>query len=79
MKKVGITGGIGSGKSTVCQVWQNEGAYVINADDLAKELIVNNKIIKQELIKAFGQQTYHPDGSLNRTYLAEQAFGKGRV
>ena len=79
MKKIGITGGIGSGKSTVCQVWQNEGAYVINADDLAKELIVNNKIIKQELIKAFGQQTYHPDGSLNRTYLAEQAFEKGRV
>jgi dephospho-CoA kinase len=79
MKKIGITGGIGSGKSTVCQVWQNEGAYVINADDLAKELMTNNEPIRQLLLDTFGQQTYHPDGSLNRTYLAEQAFEKGRV
>lgn len=79
MIKVGITGGIGSGKSTVCSVWQSLGAYVINADDLAKTIMTNNAPVKQALIEVFGKEAYQPDGSLNRVYLAQQAFEEGRV
>jgi dephospho-CoA kinase len=79
MVKIGITGGIGSGKSTVSKVWQSHGAYVINADDLAKDIMVENGAVIEEIIATFGNNSYHPDGELNRSYLAEQAFGKGRV
>lgn len=79
MVKVGITGGIGSGKSTVCKIWQRMGAYVLYADDLAKELMVTHPEIKRELIGAFGEETFHNDGSLNREHLAREAFEKHRV
>ncbi len=79
MVKIGITGGIGSGKSTVCKKWQALGAYIINADGLAKSLMANNEAVKQKLTEVFGEDSYHPDGSLNRSYLAEQAFAGGRV
>lgn len=79
MVTVGITGGIGSGKSTVCKTWASMGAYVLNADDLAKELMVSHTEIRKELIKTFGDATFNKDGSLNRTYLAEEAFQKRRV
>ncbi|MCW9709076.1 dephospho-CoA kinase [Fodinibius salsisoli] len=76
---VGITGGIGSGKSTVCEVWRDLGAYVLNADKLAKELMISNEEIKAELIETFGKLSYTKDGQLNRDYLAREAFQKGRV
>ena len=79
MVKVGITGGIGSGKTKVCKIWQSLGAYIINADGIAKDLMVHNEAIKDEIIDTFGESSYHSDGSLNRTYLAKQAFEKGRV
>jgi dephospho-CoA kinase len=79
MIKIGLTGGIGSGKTSVCTVWQKCGAYIINADDLAKEIMVSDSVVKQQLINTFGKKTYQPDGSLNREYLAKQAFEKGRV
>lgn len=79
MVKVGITGGIGSGKSTVCDVWSELGAYVLNADDLAKEIMVTDPQVKKELAKTFGIETFHKDGSLNRGFLAKEAFEKGRV
>ncbi|WP_372639286.1 dephospho-CoA kinase [Fodinibius sp.] len=79
MVTVGITGGIGSGKSVVCEVWARMGGYVLNADDLAKELMVSDAEIRRQLIKAFGERTFQEDGTLNRAYLAEEAFQKGRV
>ncbi|HYW35633.1 MAG TPA: dephospho-CoA kinase, partial [Balneolaceae bacterium] len=79
MIKIGITGGIGSGKSTVCEVWKQLGAYIINADELAKEIMISDPIVKENLIKTFGEESFHADGSLNRSFLAEQAFRKGRV
>lgn len=79
MISIGVTGGIGSGKSAVCKVFERQGAAYLNADDLAKELMVDDPGLKQELKKEFGDQTYHDDGSLNRKYLAEQAFKKGKV
>lgn len=79
MVKIGITGGIGSGKSTVCEVWKSLGAYIINADSLAKDLMTNNVLVKRAVQKQFGAESYHPDGRLNRTYLATEAFEKGRI
>jgi dephospho-CoA kinase len=79
MVKIGITGGIGSGKSTIAKLWKSLGAYVLNADDLAKQLMVERPEIKSKIIETFGEESYLPDGSLNRTYLAGEAFGRGRV
>lgn len=79
MVTVGITGGIGSGKSTVCKLWEDMGAYILNADDLAKEVMVSDPEVRDQLISTFGEETFHQDGSLNRQFLAEEAFAKGRV
>lgn len=79
MVTIGITGGIGSGKSTVAKLWGSLGAYVLNADDLAKKMMSENDQIREEIIAAFGKKSYNDDGSLNRLYLAEEAFAKGRA
>lgn len=79
MIKSGVTGGIGSGKSTVCKIWENLGAYVLNADDLAKRVMVSDPKVRKQLVKAFGEKSYNDDGTLNRDYLAGEAFKKGRV
>ncbi|HKK44471.1 MAG TPA: dephospho-CoA kinase [Balneolaceae bacterium] len=79
MVKIGITGGIGSGKSTICDIWSELGAFIVNADDLAKEVMVSDPNVKRELIETFGKQAFNEDGSLNRPFLANEAFEKGRV
>jgi len=79
MITVGITGSIGSGKTTVCKEWEKLGAKVIYADDLAKELMVSHSELKKSLIQSFGPETYHPDGTLNRPHLIRHAFEMGRV
>ena len=75
----GITGGIGSGKTTVCKEWEKLGAVVVYADDLAKDLMVRDEKLREKLISLFGSDTYNKDGSLNKPHLVEQAFQKGRV
>ncbi|WP_441000531.1 dephospho-CoA kinase [Fodinibius sp. SL11] len=79
MVTVGVTGGIGSGKSTVCDIWAQLGAYVLNADDLAKKVMVTNAEVKQQLIDVFGVESFSDDGKLNTNHLASEAFEKGRV
>ncbi len=79
MIKVGITGGIGSGKSTVCKIWEEMGAVVVYADDLAKELMVTDPELVSAIRSAFGGQAYREDGTLNRSWLAEAAFQRGEV
>ncbi|MDZ7681168.1 MAG: dephospho-CoA kinase [Fodinibius sp.] len=79
MITVGITGGIGSGKSTVCNIWADLGAYILNADELAKQLMASDPDVKNELVAAFGDASFNEDGSLNRQHLATEAFEKGRV
>lgn len=69
-KRIGITGGIGSGKSTVSKVFSILGVPVYDADSRAKWLMVNDKGLKEDIIKEFGSQSYLEDGSLNRKYLS---------
>lgn len=72
--KVGITGGIGSGKTTFCQILMSMGYRVYFADDAAKSLMVTNKELKQSIVEAFGAQSYDAEGKLNRVYLASKVF-----
>jgi dephospho-CoA kinase len=71
--RVGITGGMGSGKSTVSEIFKTLGIPVYKADDAAKRLMNEDETVKTALIKYFGEQVYL-DGKLNRQYLAEQVF-----
>lgn len=73
MYKVGITGGIGSGKSTVCDMLSGYGVAVYVADDRAKELMNESDSLRRALVEAFGEAAYK-DGKLNRSYLAESVF-----
>jgi dephospho-CoA kinase len=79
MVRVGITGGIGSGKSTICNVWEREGAFVIYADELAKNIMTDDPAVVDAIMQAFGEEAYLVDGSLNRPWLAKQAFTENRV
>jgi dephospho-CoA kinase len=71
--RVGITGGMGSGKSTVSEIFKTLGIPVYKADDAAKRLMNEDETVKTALIKYFGEQVYL-DGKLNRQYLGEQVF-----
>jgi len=71
---VGITGGIGTGKSKVSKLFQVLGIPVWDADTAAKTIMQHNLTVKEQLIATFGVDTYLPDGSLNRAYLSKQVF-----
>ena len=73
MLKIGLTGGIGSGKSTVAKVFQTLGIPVYYADDAAKELMNNNEGLKQQIILHFGKDVYE-NKVLNRKLLAQKVF-----
>ena len=74
MIKIGITGGIGSGKSTVCRVFAALGIPVFEADHSAKELMNSDKEIHKRLVSIFGNAVYLPDHTIDRKYLAEIVF-----
>lgn len=74
MLKAGITGGIGSGKTTVCKIFETLGIPIYYADDRAKWLMSNDADLMSAIRKAFGEEAYTPEGQLNRAYLAKVAF-----
>ena len=74
MKKIAICGGIGSGKSTVCQMFAERGAAIYDSDSRAKALMSESAELRAALIAEFGEACY-ADGALNRPYLAEKVFG----
>ena len=74
MLRVGLTGGIGSGKSTASQHFNSLGAYVINSDEEAKNLISTNETVQNELIAEFGTDIIDGTGSVNKKKLARIAF-----
>lgn len=74
MYKVGITGGIGAGKSTVCDLLRERGVAVYDSDSRAKQLMSEDVMLRAELIEAFGDAVYGASG-LDRAYLAKSVFG----
>lgn len=71
--RVGITGNIGSGKSSVSDFIENLGYTVIRSDVIAKELLVNNSIIKKKIVNQFGSDAYI-NGKLDTKFLADKVF-----
>lgn len=72
--KVGITGGIGSGKSFVSKLFKTLGVPFYDADKEAKAIMNSSDTVRKGLIDAFGESVYFADGTLNRKWLAEQVF-----
>jgi dephospho-CoA kinase len=70
---IGLTGGIGAGKTTVADVFKTLGIPVFNADEVAKELMQTSPIIKEQLMTTFGEQVY-ANGILDKAYLAGIVF-----
>lgn len=71
--KIGITGGIGSGKTFICKLFEALGIPVYNADEEAKRLMNSDARIKEKLIEQFGEATYK-EGRLDRAFLADMVF-----
>jgi dephospho-CoA kinase len=72
--QVGVTGGIGSGKSLICRIFTVLGVPVYDADSRAKRLMTTDGILISQIQKEFGNLSYHPDGKLNTDYLGKVAF-----
>jgi dephospho-CoA kinase len=71
---IGLTGGIGSGKTSVLQLFINKGVPVYIADTEAKKLMQTDVKLIRKIKKEFGKESYTKDNQLNRTYLANQVF-----
>ncbi|MBC6700310.1 dephospho-CoA kinase [Hymenobacter puniceus] len=74
MRRIGITGGIGSGKSVVCKLFQVLGVPVYDSDSRAKAVMVSDGQLRDELVAAFGPETFDATGQLNRPHLSRLAF-----
>jgi dephospho-CoA kinase len=71
---IGLTGGVASGKTTVSRVLKEEGAYIIDADQIARELVRPHTPAWKKLVKAFGRDILREDGSILRKKLADKVF-----
>ncbi|MGI4872034.1 MAG: dephospho-CoA kinase [Janthinobacterium lividum] len=74
MKRIGITGGIGSGKSVVARLFAVLGVPVYDSDTRAKWVMANDLVLREQLLAAFGPDTYDATGQLNRLHLTQRAF-----
>lgn len=79
MYKVGITGGIGSGKSTVCKVFEVLGIPVFYADIAAKEMMTQDALLVEGVKTAFGNESYFEDGKLNNKHIAGIVFNNEKA
>jgi dephospho-CoA kinase len=73
--QIGITGGIGSGKSLVCRIFATLGVPVYDADHRAKSIMTTDGILMSQITKEFGDLSYDEKGNLNRAFLASTVFG----
>lgn len=77
--RVGLTGGLGSGKSTVASMLKEHGAYVLSADDIGRKLMEPGQAVFASIVETFGDGVVREDGTLDRPKLAKIAFGDGRI
>ena len=77
MLKVGLTGGIASGKSTVAEMFRRHGAHLIDADRVSRDVVVPGRPALEEIVEAFGRGVLRPDGALDRAALAAIVFNDG--
>ena len=74
--RIGVTGGIGSGKSLVCSMFSRLGVPVLSADDIAKQLMRDDSKLRRGLVEVLGPAVYSPDGELDRSYVAAKIFSQ---
>lgn len=79
MLRVGLTGGVACGKTTVGQMFAARGAHVIVADEIVHQLMSPGQPLHAQVVQRFGQEIVNSDGSINRARLADIAFGSGRI
>jgi dephospho-CoA kinase len=77
--RVGLTGGVACGKSTVAQMLAERGAHVVRADEIAHELMRPGQPVYYEVVRQFGPGIVAVDSSIDRKKLADAAFGSGRI
>ena len=73
MRMIGLTGGIGSGKTTVAKIFATLGIPVFNADETARQLMQNSPELKKQLVQQFGADVFQ-EGQLNKSYLSNLVF-----
>ncbi len=74
MLKVGITGGIGSGKSTACNMFRNLGVPIFTADVVGKQILNEDAAVKKQVIRTFGEDMYTAEGKIDRQRMAQLVF-----
>lgn len=79
MLRVGLTGGLGSGKSTVAAMLREHGAQVIESDELGRRIMEPGQLAFEAIVHQFGEEVLTAEGRLNRPLLAQLAFKDGRV
>jgi dephospho-CoA kinase len=77
--KVGLTGGVASGKSTILAMFERRGAFIIRADEIAHELMRPGQPVYDKVVAAFGSDILEADKTISRPRLAELAFGHDRI
>ena len=73
MIKIAVTGGISSGKSSVCRIFEKLGAYVVDADDIVHDLLKNNLDVRDEIVALLGDDVV-VDGEIDRKKIAQKVF-----
>jgi len=79
MLRAGLTGGLGSGKTTVADIFRSLGAQVLESDAIGRAMMEPGHSVYQSIVKTFGAEVVRADGSLNRRRLADLAFGQNRL
>jgi dephospho-CoA kinase len=77
--RVGLTGGVACGKTTVAEMMAQRGAHVVLADEVAHQLMRPGEPVYDEVVRHFGSEIVGADGAIDRKKLAEAAFGSGRI
>ena len=73
LKKIAVTGGVASGKSTVCRLFQNLGAYVVSADQITHELLASDNTLKKKVVSIFGHEILEGE-VIDRAKVAKKVF-----
>lgn len=76
MLKIGITGGIGSGKTTICKIFEVLGIPVFYADKVARQIMVEDAVLVEAVKLTFGEESYFNNGALNNKHIAAIVFNK---
>ena len=79
MLRVGLTGGLGSGKSTAGRLFAAHGAYLLDSDEMGREMMQPGQAVFADIVRHFGRAVVAGDGGLDRGALAQIAFAEGRV